>query len=34
MIFMSGLSAEKQNIPVDPEETRRLKAVFDAVMAR
>ncbi len=24
MIFMSGLSLEKQNIPVEPEEARRL----------
>lgn len=31
MIFMQGLTPEKQNIPVDPDETRRLKAVFDAI---
>jgi len=33
MIFMRGLSLEKQNIPVDPDETRRLKPVFDALVA-
>ncbi|HXJ42507.1 MAG TPA: hypothetical protein VNH18_24720 [Bryobacteraceae bacterium] len=33
MIFMQGLTAEKQNIPVDPDETRRLKATFDAIVA-
>jgi hypothetical protein len=33
MIFMRGLSHEKQNIPVDPDETRRLKAVFDGILA-
>lgn len=33
MIFMQGLSHEKQNIPVDPDETRRLKATFDAIVA-
>jgi len=30
MIFMRGLTQEKQNIPVDPDETRRLKATLDA----
>ena len=33
MIFMRGLSHEKQNIPVDPDETRRLKSLFDALVA-
>jgi len=30
MIFMSGLTQEKQNIPVDPDETRKLRALLDA----
>jgi len=29
MVFMHGLTQEKQNITVDPEETRRLRAFFD-----
>lgn len=29
MIFIRGLSPEKQHIPVDPEETRRLRALFE-----
>jgi hypothetical protein len=29
MIFVRGLTQEKQNIAVDPEETARLKAVLD-----
>ena len=33
MVFMRGLSHEKQNISVDPEEAKRLKAVFDAFVA-
>jgi hypothetical protein len=31
MIFMRGLTQEKQNIPVDPEEARRLRAVLDSM---
>ncbi len=31
MIFMTGLTQEKQNIPVDPEETRKLKAALEGV---
>jgi len=33
MIFMSGLSLEKQNIPVEPDEARKLKALFDSIVA-
>jgi hypothetical protein len=33
MIFMSGLTQEKQNIAVDPDETLRLKAILEAEMA-
>lgn len=33
MIFMSGLSLEKQNIPVEPDEARRLLAFLDAERA-
>jgi hypothetical protein len=29
MIFMNGLTQEKQNIPVEPDEARKLKAVMD-----
>ncbi len=29
MIFMRGLTQEKQNIPVDPDETARLRAVLE-----
>ena len=29
MIFMRGLTQEKQNIPVDPEETARLLAILE-----
>jgi hypothetical protein len=29
MIFMTGLTQEKQNIPVDPDETRKLKAALE-----
>ena len=32
MIFMNGLSLEKQNITVDPNETRKLKAVMDSLV--
>lgn len=32
MVFMQGLTQEKQNIPVDPDETRRLRAFFDATI--
>ena len=31
MILMTGLTQEKQNIPVDPEETRKLKAALEGV---
>ena len=31
MIFMRGLTQEKQNISVDPEEARRLRAVLDSM---
>jgi len=30
MVFMSGLTQEKQNIPVEPDEARILRAFFDA----
>lgn len=33
MIFVRGLTQEKQNIPVDPEETKRLRAVLEEHMA-
>lgn len=29
MIFMRGLTQEKQNIPVDPDETVRLRAMLE-----
>jgi hypothetical protein len=29
MIFMRGLTAEKQNITVDPDETVRLRAILE-----
>jgi len=29
MIFMRGLTQEKQNIPVDPDETFRLRAILE-----
>src|SRR4051812_23434707 len=29
MIFMRGLTQEKQNIPVDPDETIRLRAILE-----
>lgn len=32
MIFMSGLSHEKQNISVEPEEARRLKTLIESCM--
>ena len=32
MIFMRGLTQEKQNIPVEPDEARRLKAYFDRII--
>ena len=32
MIFMRGLTQEKQNIPVDEAETRRLRAVLDGML--
>jgi hypothetical protein len=28
---MTGLTQEKQNIPVDPDETRKLKAALEGV---
>lgn len=30
MVFMTGLTQEKQNIPVEPDEARILRAFFDA----
>lgn len=30
VIFMRGLSLEKQNIPVDPSDARRLKAFLES----
>jgi hypothetical protein len=30
MIFMRGLTQEKQNIPVDSDETTRLRAILEA----
>jgi hypothetical protein len=32
MIFMNGLSQEKQNITVDPGEARKLRAVMDSLV--
>jgi hypothetical protein len=32
MIFMSGLTQEKQNITVDPDETFRLKSILESEM--
>jgi hypothetical protein len=29
MIFMRGVTQEKQNIPVDPDETVRLRAILE-----
>lgn len=29
MIFMSGLTQEKQNIPVDPEDARKLREALE-----
>jgi hypothetical protein len=31
MIFMRGLTQEKQNIPVDPEEARKLQRVIEGL---
>jgi hypothetical protein len=33
MIFMRGLTPEKQNIPVDPEDARKLRAFFEKEIA-
>ncbi len=30
MIFMKGLTQEKQHIPVDPDEALRLRAILEA----
>jgi hypothetical protein len=30
MMFMRGLTQEKQNIPLDPEDARRVRAVLEA----
>jgi hypothetical protein len=32
MIFMRGLTQEKQNIPIDPDDARRLKAYLDRII--
>jgi len=32
MIFMNGLTQEKQNIPVDPDETRKLRALMESLV--
>jgi hypothetical protein len=32
MIFMNGLSMEKQNIPVEPEDARKLRALIDTLI--
>jgi hypothetical protein len=29
MVFMRGLAQEKQNIPLDPDDARRLRAFLD-----
>jgi hypothetical protein len=34
MIFMRGLTAEKQNIPVEPAEARKLEKTMDDLAAR
>jgi len=33
MIFVKGLSQEKQHIPLDPEDARKLKALLDSRIA-
>ena len=33
MILMSGLTQEKQNIPVDPEDARKLRAMLEGRIA-
>lgn len=33
MLFMGGLTQEKQNIPVEPDESRKLRAYFDALLS-
>jgi hypothetical protein len=33
MIFMSGLTQEKQNIPVDPDEARKLQRMIEGMAA-
>jgi hypothetical protein len=33
MIFMNGLTQEKQNIPVDPQDALKLKALLDALIS-
>ena len=30
MVFVSGLTQEKQNIPLEPEEARRLRSLLEA----
>ena len=34
MIHMQGLTAEKQNVPVEPDEARKLRALFEAEIGR
>jgi hypothetical protein len=34
MVFMSGLTQEKQNIPVEPEDARRLRSLLQAEMGQ
>ena len=33
MIFMRGLTQEKQNIPVDPDEAFRLRSILESELA-
>ena len=32
MVFMNGLTQEKQNIPVEPDEARKLKVAMDKIL--
>jgi hypothetical protein len=34
MIHMQGLTPEKQNVPVEPDEARKLRALFEAEIGR
>ena len=34
MIHVQGLTPEKQNVPVEPDEARKLRALFEAEIGR